>query len=192
MTDAELSLRTLMEQGLKEQRYADVSAIAGLAEGLARLLAGAPPRDEPVNGLARLHAESESPRRALTRVRLNDRQKKEYPRFEREDDKLVKIGWSKKNRSVYEHKAPRSAVLAFVRHLQHAVSEGEAFSVEDILPVPDLAANTELPDYQVYLVLAWLRRAGAIQKKARDQYVVRRGQLSDTALDRLWVEVAAR
>lgn len=191
LADAEGHLRQLIEDGLKEQRYSDVAEIAGLAQGVARLLQG---HTATANAEAAAAQSSTPypPQAAPVRKAAGKPAKADYPRFERDGNKLVKVGWSKKNKSAYEHRAPKEAVIAFARHLSGSVPDGKLFVVEDLLPVPDVANGGELPAYQVYLALAWLRSTGAVDKKGRDGYVLRRGALGDGALERLWAGLPAR
>ena len=121
----------------------------------------------------------------------NASKKRDYPRFERDGDKLVKLGWSKKQKSQYEHRAPHAAVLAFGRHVANHFGEGEVFAMESLLPVPD-ESGEEVPGYQAYLTLAWLKHVGAVEKKGRDGYVLRDGSLADGGLDRLWDALEVR
>jgi hypothetical protein len=114
--------------------------------------------------------------------------KSAYPRFHRDGDRLVKTGWSKKNRESYEHRAPRGTVIAFVRHLVSRVGAGEVFGIEGLLPVPDVS-NGEVPAYQVYLTLAWLRTVGAIEKKGRDGYRLVSDGLAEKRLDEYWSQL---
>lgn len=180
LTDAEVQLRQLIERGLREQRYEDIAEIAGLAQGIAQLLRVRVPA----------HCESaiSTPRAspASTKNMPAKPARTGYPRFERDGDRLVKVGWSKKNKSSYEHRAPKDAVIAFARHLLGSVSEGKPFVVESLLPVPDVVSGGELPAYQVYLVLAWFRREGIVEKKGRDGYVLRGGSLDNDVMDKIW------
>jgi hypothetical protein len=189
LSEAETKLRELITAALNEQRYADVAHVAGLADGVARLLGGV----AVVPGVTTLSAGGHTPDANEHRPsRGSKRPKKAYPRFERDGDKLVKIGWSKKNKSSYEHRAPREAVIAFTRHLAGSADEGKVFVVEDLLPVPDVANGGEIPAYQIYLTLAWLRDVGAVAKKGRDGYVLRGGGLANGALDKFWASLPAR
>jgi len=194
LAGAEASLRQLMESALREQRYSDVGEIAGLADGISRLLQGrvaAPSVSHaapPVAAVASAPVTLSNPLPKKSGKSL----KSEYPRFERDDDKLVKIGWSKKNKATYEHRAPREAVVAFARHLSGTVTEGKVFAVEDLLPVPDVANGGEIPAYQVYLTLAWLQHVGAVAKKGRDGYVLRRDGLGNGTLDSFWASLPNR
>ncbi len=187
---AEVSLRELMEQGLGQHRYTDVAVIAGMAEGVSRLLLGDRARPPVQPTPPNVATETRSPRKTAKKARSRT-QKREYPRFERDGDKLVKVGWSKKHKEQYEHRAPREAVIAFARHLAGHARDGEVFAMEDLLPVPDLSGG-EVPAYQVYLTLAWLRQADAVEKKGRDGYVLRDRSLAEGGLDKLWNAVAQR
>src|SRR5689334_22685209 len=93
LAEAESSLRQLIEAGLKEQRYADVAEIAGLADGLSRLLNGRRVLNAPhETAMPPSPAPAATPKpKAATKS-----PKSQYPRFERDGDKLIKIGWSKK------------------------------------------------------------------------------------------------
>lgn len=112
-----------------------------------------------------------------------------YPRFMRQGDMIIKVGWSKKTRKEYQHKAPRSVVAAFATHLRKHTRDGQIFRMEDILPVPDPVHDGELPGYQVYLVLAWLRSLDVIQKQGRDGYTANHAALSEKHQAKLWEAV---
>jgi len=181
-----------MMASLKQQRYADIAEVARMADGVAKLLHGEALR-VPGTAKAATAQASQKPkedRRPSSTSRTRG-SKLDYPRFERDADRLIKIAWSKKHREEYEHRASRDAVDAFVRHLLARVPEGEVFDVEGLLPVPDLRGG-DIPAYQLYLTLAWLRSAGAIEKKGRDGYIVRDGSLGDGGLDRLWSSIPER
>jgi len=194
LAEAEQSLKSLIEKGIKEQAYTDVARIANLAAGLSRLTS--PPASLPaaeqrgarqkqgLTGEARRSVDNKKTSRAEARLR--------YPRFERDGERLIKIGWSKKSREAYEHRAGKETLLAFARHLTQRVPVGSLFSVEEILPVIDGTTGAELPAYQVYLGVAWLRGAGILEKKGRDGYILRDGDLDDEGFGRLWDSVPAR
>lgn len=194
LRQAESSLRQLIEAALRDQRYADVAEIAALAEGLSRLL-------EPTSGRSPDSAQNEpapAPTRSPLAVAASPKQKSSrktssrrsgYPRFGRDGDRLVKIGWSKKNKSEYEHRVPRSAVDAFLGKLTSTVKPGRVFEVESLLPVTDHAGD-EVPAYQVYVTLAWLRDVGVIEKKGRDGYVVENSESTKRGADEHWKKLS--
>jgi hypothetical protein len=177
LADAETALRGLIGDSLKGQRYAEVSELAHLADGVARLAA-----ERPAASL--ILSVDPKPSRSAG-LKRNPRAER-YPHFIRDEDKLVKIGWSKRNKAEYEHRAPREVVFAFVRRLRDRVSDAKAFVVEDLLPLTDLETGVDVPAYQIYLTLAWLRRNGLVTKKGRDGYTTRRNLLGDDSIMRLW------
>lgn len=183
-----------MEEALKQQRYRDIAEVARLADGVARLLQRQLPTVSPHRD--RTVPAQSSPLKPMQPggAASSKRKKKkvEYPRFERDGDRLVKIGWSKKNKEAYEHRAPREVIIAFARHLANRVEPGHVFAMEELFPIPDVVTGDEIPTYQAYLTLAWLREAKAIEKKGRDGYVLRNGSLADGGLDELWDNLPKR
>jgi hypothetical protein len=99
--------------------------------------------------------------------------------------------WSKKSKKEYEHRVPKEIVLTFVRHLGQTIPAGTVFDVEGLLPVQDLSGD-EIPAYQVYVTLAWLRDAGVVEKKGRDGYVLREGSVVNGGIEDLWQSLPAR
>jgi len=206
-----LALRDLISRALAEQRYGDVKQIADLADKLAQLLSGngihlsiaASPTRSTESSVPEVAAIADSKqnesngvptppkrRKASAKTRLK-KAKSEYPKFVRDVDRLVKIGWSKKNRQEYEHRVPRGAVLAFLRHLSGNVEEAKVFDIEGLLPVQN-GAGEDIPGYQIYVVIAWLREAGLIEKKGRDGYFVRNKSVISGDLNELWESLQTR
>jgi hypothetical protein len=95
----------------------------------------------------------------------------QYPRFKREDDTLVKIGWSKSDRATYEHRSPRMILERLMSRIVEVGAGGERFTTEQILPLMD-ESNNELPSYRAYLCLAWLCFAGVLVRHGRQGYTV--------------------
>lgn len=191
LADSEKALRDLMQRELKAQRYAELGELAGIADGLARLARSGTVSTPRQPSLAKPPeaAIARPARKAIPKRKSSA--KGEYPRFERDDDKLVKIGWSKKAREEYEHRAPRTAVLAFAEHVGSTTAAGKTFVIDDLLPVHDPTGEV-LPSYQVYLALAWLRQARAVEKKGRDGYVRVADPLDGSVFDALWDQVHER
>jgi hypothetical protein len=118
--------------------------------------------------------------------------KEGYPQFVREGDSLVKIGWSKSEGKTYEHKAPRGVLRALVQALVRAGSGGERFTVEELLPLKDSAGGSDIPDYQTYLTLAWLRTVGLVTQHGRQGYSLPPDSNLERESDRQWAELKAR
>ena len=94
-----------------------------------------------------------------------------YPKFVRRKDQLIKIGWSKKSKREYQHKSPQSVTACVCDALIRIAAASKLFSTEELFPVfaPD---DTEIPSYQAYLCLAWLRHEGLVTKEGRQGYAV--------------------
>ena len=63
--------------------------------------------------------------------------------------------------------------------------------VDDVLLVCD-GAGDQLPSYQVYLALAWLRELGAVKKVGREGYVLQGNMIENGGLDELWARTEVR
>lgn len=192
LAHCEKELRRAASGALNAGDYTAARTVLSLAETIAEHRARLDRDDDKQDAAA--------PETARTRASANSRNAKpqiapkptrrtkpgSYPRFIRRDDKLIKIGWSKRNKQEYEHKAPGSVVFAIAGHLRTHTRDGKLFTVNDMLPVPDPEQGGELPSYQVYLALAWLRSAGAISKHGRDGYAPDHARLTEKAMANQW------
>lgn len=202
LSEAEHSLRQLMADGLESQSYAAVARIAGVAERLAALrnsLTHSPdaemePAPARVNGA---QAEAEKPTRLAAshskQHGLSDSptERLSYPRFERDGDRLVKIGWSDRDQRAYEHRAPRTIVFEVCDTLGRRSGRGRRFKMEEVLPeLNDM--KEPVPSYQGYLTLAWLRSEGVIERDGKEGYRVKSGSLSAERIEKLWDSLSER
>jgi hypothetical protein len=90
----------------------------------------------------------------------------EYPRFARRDDELVKIGWSKSDHKEYQHRAPKRALEAVVVALKHLAPKSRHFTSDDLTPLKDPNGGI-FPTYQIFVVLAFLRRLEILTQHGR-------------------------
>jgi len=183
---AENGLRDLMRQALEQQRYRDLGEVAPLADTLADLVRRAESVTETVDVSARPATLPIPSLRSVT-VKTTPRasQRDEYPRFERDGDKLVKIAWSKKDRREYEHRASRDAVLRVSERLASEVKPGSIFSMDKLIPFKDDSGN-DIPSYQAYLALAWFRDLGSVEQRGKEGYAVLDGSLSTQRVEKAW------
>jgi hypothetical protein len=205
MRRAEQEMRAIITDATKAQAYGDVAAVANLANSLSDLIrqmtSGAQFADlEPMGKrpIKLVGAEWPDDVRAtpaehaavVHRSTSTKPRRDQYPMFLREGDRLVKIAWSKKEKRPYEHRAPRDVVDRLIDRI-HArykqVGEGRVFEAADVMPVKS-GTGEEYPSYQAYLALNWLRHVGAITRKGREGYVLKRGAAAPDKLERLWNE----
>jgi hypothetical protein len=115
-----------------------------------------------------------------------------YPVFHRTGKTLVKVGWSKKARSEYEHKAPKSALDALVFALAEAGKRGRIFTMESLIPLVDSSTGSVIPDYQAYLGLAWLRAEALVEQHGRKGYTISTKVPLGAAVTEKWASLHAR
>jgi hypothetical protein len=112
-----------------------------------------------------------------------------YPRFAKRGDQLVKFGWSKREKSEYEHKAPRQAALVLARAAAEAGKDGRIIQVKALLPLRDPTDGSEIPDYQVYLIIAWWRSAGLLDQHGRQGYSIPNASQLYQAVESAWAKL---
>jgi len=194
LRDAEAKLRALASRAAAGGHYDELFHLADFARQLGALLAssiavdgrGAGPAVSEKNASAQ--ADNGTGTLPVPDPVRRETKRGKYPRFLREGNQIVKIGWSKKARAEYEHKAPRDVVDVFTERLLRA---GRRFTMESVLPMR-LADGRELPAYQAYLSLAWLRACGLVDQHGRKGYSVpNRKELEDRVRDE-WTRLAER
>lgn len=192
LTAAEKQLQTLIQTAAIDGDYHAVGEIVALARGIEQLRIAAPlggPRAEN-GGEGRIgegRIEEPTPKPHQT---SSNRKTRNYPYFLRERDLLVKVGWSKTNRTEYEHKAPKLVVDLLVERVTEQSSRNNRFSTERLFPLK-ARDGSAIPDYQSYLSLAWLCAAGAVEREGRQGYRVIKKPLS-RFIDNAWSEIGER
>jgi hypothetical protein len=161
---AERSLRGLMGGAATEGDYEAVLQIAGWAKAIGEILARARPGDPPME-VAVPPAGDVTPESVAANDSAN-----EYPKFFRNGDVLVKIGWSKTQKTEYEHKAPFSVVSDLATAISQASSRKKQFAMDAILPLKSSVDGQEIPSYQTYACLGWIREEGLIIQHGRQGY----------------------
>jgi hypothetical protein len=171
---AEVDIRGLIAEAANSGDYGNVSRLSGIARRLSELAEEAVGSPSP-SGAPMAPSGSVESRPVVKPVPIGARKtsrKEGYPRFERSRDVLVKVGWSKKERSEYVHKAPKAGVDAVARRLVDLGKGARMFTTEELLPVKLGSGGDELPGYQAYICLAWLRDIGAVEQHGREGYSV--------------------
>lgn len=115
----------------------------------------------------------------------------QYPFFERDGDRLIKVGWSSKARSTYEHRVSEALVRDVCKAFGSRPKSRKPLRIESVLPLHD-SAGTEIPTYQVYLVLKWLQHLGVAERRGKDGYRISASALGDEAVSQLLASTRER
>ena len=115
-----------------------------------------------------------------------------YPKFLRLKDELVKIGWSKREKKEYQHKAPRRVVDCLVDRLLSLGGNGNLFTTEDLLPLHDPTDGADVPSYQLYVCLAWLRHENLVHQQGRQGYRLADASALRHALATCWEHLPSK
>lgn len=98
--------------------------------------------------------------------------KQKYPRFEVRNGAILRIGWSKKQKAEYEHRASRDTfdrtVAAMVRIAKTGVGP---FTADQIIEGAN-DSKVSVPSYQVYVVIGLLRDHACVEQVGRDGYMI--------------------
>jgi hypothetical protein len=163
LTVCENGLRRVAAESLSAGDYDAARQIMGWGENVASMLRVA-------RGLADGRNLSAKPLVAVSATAISPKRKSdedEYPQFARRGDELVKIGWSKQDRKEYNHRAPRAALEAVVNELKRIAADGSGFNSEQLSQLNDSSRGGVFPLYQIFVVLAWLRKLGLVKQHGR-------------------------
>lgn len=164
-------LNNIMQRAVSAGEYRYLPALAKTAQtlsGLAEQFDGPRPLLD-IEAPKRLTSKR-PPSASSKRPPASRRPNAGYPKFRRDGDKLVKIGWSKSQRSEYEHRAPKVVAHVLFGSMSHLDKRQFPVPVEKLLPLTDPLDNTEIPPHQVYLALGWLKSEGIVRQHGRDGY----------------------
>ena len=152
---------------------ADLVEPAGLAgKGLLQVSSPGPRHSTPDLPQVRSKRSPRQERAASRPTRVRTDRHTTYPRFERRRHDLVKIGWSKREKREYEQKAPKDVIDRIATELGRRATNGALMSTDELLPIIRPEDGHEIPTYQVYVVLAWLRAKNVVEAVGRQGYRV--------------------
>ena len=167
-----------------------MAVLARWAEQLSRITAnGAAAVQTETGDAARGAASNGSVRRTAARKKAK-RRKSKYPIFKRSGDNLVKIAWSKASKAEYQHQAPKNVIFALVEKMAAVASADALITMDNVLPLAT-ADQPEVPTYQSYACLAWLREIGVVEQHGRQGYSVRPIDESLNTIESAWKELTA-
>lgn len=193
LRNAEQSLVDVAQKALGQHDYPEAAFLMGLAEELRDIVGRleSPPEETSLppdmEGAKISHDLAQAVQSAVKPKQSRGSPKKgEFPKFLRDEDSLYKIGWSKGDRTTYEHKAPKYILLALIDKLKAVAAKKRRFTMEHILPLKRKDDPTELPSYQVYVCVAWLRQLGLITQYGRKGYSISHPSKLEFSVEKSW------
>lgn len=190
LADTERTLVELAGQAANAKDYDRATVILGLARELSTLA------DKWRYATAATQIPStvengESANGSQATGRRSRRTKKgSYPKFFRLADSLCKVGFSK-SEGEYEHKSPKAILFLLAEAVQRAGHKGAQFTMNDILPLTS-AEGSEVPSYQAYLCLSFLRSAGLIEQHGRQGYSISNSEDFTSSIQARWQQLPLR
>ena len=178
--ECEKGLRSLMSEAAAAGDYEAVLRLTILAKELAAMMS---PGSTPAKAVM------ESPATYVHKSTHKQKIKLAYPKFFRRGQELVKIGWSKREKKEYQHKAPYHALGALASSLSKIGVDGRIFSTEKFLPLSYKTDNNPFPDYQVYVCLALLKHVGLVDQHGRQGYSIPKIAEFTTAVEAAWQQL---
>lgn len=183
MRQCEKELQLLLQQVSQTGDYELLRNVARWAQGVANLAdeaqsvaSGTKILEHGVSSIPRSQNRKQ-PISKQNKIILTAKKKKpkkrkgmDYPKFARRGDLLIKIGWSKKEKKEYQHKAPKYVIEALCEALVQT-KDLNVFSTDDIFPLNE-NDGSEIPNYQSYLCLAWFKAEEIIVQEGRQGYLV--------------------
>lgn len=107
----------------------------------------------------------ENKERPPARDRTSSHRPEEYPVFYRDDDKLVKIGWSQKKQWTYRHSCGTDELVLFAFRLEEMRTKKEPVRLSEVLNDLEVTKGLSLSNYQVYTCVDWLLAEGLLRKQ---------------------------
>ncbi|MGA2060136.1 MAG: hypothetical protein ABSG67_06615 [Thermoguttaceae bacterium] len=178
LTTAEKTLIELSNESASKRDYDRATIILETAREIGALinrLEEIPSNNSAVNNLQIikdiLPASSIEKHKSGVKAVERKRRRSLYPMFYRNGDFLVKVGYSK-HKGEYEHKSLSNVLFGLVEVLSKINDRSHLFTMEEILPKVVAILNTEIPSYQPYLCLKWIKSLDLVKQHGRKGYSV--------------------
>jgi len=185
---AEKSLASLASEAAKGTEYDEASVLIELAREVNSLAARAMQQ-------LRNNTTAQTPALVIQTsnglARKTKPKRDSYPKFSRQGDDLVKIGWSPSENSEYEHKSPKKVLQLLAAAVTKVGANGKRFTMDRVMPLQN-DNGAHIPDYQVYLCLAWIRELGFVVQHGRQGYSLASRAPIEPLLESHWSNLPAR
>jgi len=200
LEEAERGLFRIAAEAGEARAYGEAAALMEVArriQEIAKLMVPGWPGFESESGGGSAYAgpKGSAPASSVLSVRLRSRKRARrspYPQFFRDGDSLIKVGWSKAEGTAYEHKCPKRIIDILANECARVNGSGKRFTMDKILPLRGPDSGGDLPSYQAYVALAFLRHADLIQQHGRSGYSIPKPKTFIIDVATAWVRSKTR
>jgi hypothetical protein len=199
IADLDCAARREIALAAGEGRFDELPQLTPMAKEIAALAARWPSEPSPAPVALARPATTDDPsaaaavRGAPTPRASTKLKKSDYPKFLREKQDLVKLGWSPREKGPYEHRVPKAGVDAVASAVASNGKAGHRFTMDEILKALTSAKSAEqVPSYQTYAVVSWLKWAGMVLQHGRQGYTVVRPQTFASSIETAWQSLPQR
>lgn len=159
IAETEKSIQKMAASSMKAGEYDEAIKLTSLAKSLSLVATSEGTVSSGQPGATRR-------RKAPVRtVRTRGAPKEGYPRFERDETNLVRVGWHGTRNLEYREKAPKELLGKLVEKSLKASPQGEPFSTGGDFYVIKDKKGKAIPRSKVTLCLAWLREEELLKKE---------------------------
>jgi hypothetical protein len=173
MHEARDRLRELAAESLESNDFEAVRQIAEIANAIESII-----KDRCQPEVPEIHSDGQPKRppaqrrTQATRKAGSRRPESGSPLFCRQQNDLVKIGKSKRGKGPYEHRTPGRVLTLLASRIASNGSAEKLFRLDDLLPLRDPASGADVPGYQAYVCLGWLKSESLVRQHGRRGYTV--------------------
>jgi hypothetical protein len=182
---AETDLRAVVAKAAASGDYAGVVQIASWAKAICDLLEKKPITHDNGADIVATNGGVTTVVQVKNGRTLPKKKADEYPRFFRKGDELVRVAWSRRARSEYQHKTSEAVLKSVTDTLSRLGRKGRMFSTDEVLPLRD-PQGSEVPAYQAYVCIALLKMTGLIEQHGRQGYSISSPDEFTDAVDAIW------
>ena len=198
IADLDNAARRELTAAAADGRFDDVSELTPIAKEVAALANRCSIENHPSESVAVgenqvVHQECTATVSSDSRLSPEIFGKADCPQFLREKAELVKLGWSAIKEGTYEHRVHEEIVHTISAIVASKGKAGHRFTMNEILESLSAEKNSkQIPSYQVYAVVLWLKWAGMVLQHGRQGYTVIRPQTFASSLETAWQSLPQR
>lgn len=177
-------IETRLNREFKKGNYAQLQALGAewakaqeLVKFIAKIEGGA--SIAKASGRPAVEAAAAPKQAKAPQKRRRSPPRKDYPKFERQGDNLVKVEWNNAKKREARHRVSYATMSLLTQAISK--STGESFK-KTLLDGVAHADGKPVPNHQIHAILLWLQHIKAVTRKRRGDYFPNLNKLSPSSL----------